>query len=110
MKLAIDATVLILLQTKPYRWWGVVELADHMKVQPEVITDSLHRLEQGGGVQLGRVSGTPFKAALLRRPEPPRDLTEIGQDIGTVPGPLTPPELRGDRARAVFIDEAGEHA
>lgn len=85
MSLAVDATVLILLQTKPLRWWGAAELANRMQVPDQVITDSLHRLQAAGSVQVVRVAGLPFKAAVIPKPAPPQDLADQARERGTAP-------------------------
>lgn len=67
MSLALDATVLILLQEQRGQHLGVRTLADRMQVDDLVVEESLDRLEPGGGLQVRRVAGMPFSAAALNK-------------------------------------------
>ncbi len=68
MSRAVDAIVLIRLREHLGREVGVRELADLMKVDDEVVENSLNRLEATGAVEVKRVASHPFWASALPLP------------------------------------------
>lgn len=64
---SVTALILIRLDARVDEWVGVAELASHMAVDPQVVTDHIELMHAAHGLLVQRINGLPWAVAKTSR-------------------------------------------